>query len=203
MAECRFVILQSLHSPPRIIVGNVAFDTIGFALITDKLNSVTVMTSNAPHNRYIKIDFDYSVNTPEYYTMISDVDRETITIKGSDNAGVFYGIQTVLSLASVDGTVPHGQVTDQPRFEYRGMHIDVARNFRPVEDIKRLLEAMAMYKMNKFHIHLSDDEGWRLEVPSLPELTEVSTNYYLAAYLSPSNSMQLIRQHGRIIECLM
>jgi hexosaminidase len=144
-----------------------------FYPITDKLKTVTVRMNEAPHNRYIVLDLDRSLQTPEFYTMVSDYNKQTITVQGSDNAGVFYGIQTILSLASLDGTVPHGQVTDHPRFQYRGMHIDVARNFRTVEDIKKLLEVMAMYKMNKFHIHLCDDEGWRLEVPDLPELTEV------------------------------
>ena len=140
---------------------------------TDKLKTIAIKANEAPPNRYIELDLDPSLRTPESYTMVSDYDKQTITVKGSDSAGVFYGIQTVLSLASLDGTVPNGQVTDHPRFEYRGMHIDVARNFRTVEDIKKLLEVMAMYKMNKFHIHLCDDEGWRLEVPGLPELTEV------------------------------
>ncbi len=134
---------------------------------------MTVNRSDAPHNRYIILDLDSSIETPESYSIVSDYDRSMITVKGSDNAGVFYGIQSILSLAAADGTVPHGQVTDQPRFEYRGLHIDVARNFRPADDIKRLIEVMSMYKMNKLHIHLSDDEGWRLEVPGLPELTEV------------------------------
>ena len=132
-----------------------------------------VKTNRAPANRYILLDFDSSLKIQESYTLDSDYDKQTILIEGSDNAGVFYGIQTILSLAAADGTVPHGQVTDQPRFEYRGLHIDVARNFRPADDIKRLIEVMSMYKMNKLHIHLSDDEGWRLEVPGLPELTEV------------------------------
>ena len=140
--------------------------------------------NEAPHNRYIVLDLDRSLQTPESYTMVSDYNKQTITVQGSDNAGVFYGIQTILSLASLDGTVPHGEVTDHPRFQYRGMHIDVARNFRTVEDIKKLLEVMAMYKMNKFHIHLCDDEGWRLEVPDLPELTEVSSMSFLNYWFS-------------------
>ena len=66
---------------------------------------------------------------------------------------------------------------DFPRYHYRGMHIDVARNFHHKDDILRHLEAMATYKLNKFHFHLTDDEGWRLEIPELPELTEVSLGH--------------------------
>ena len=77
-------------------------------------------------------------------------------------------------LSTYPGGLPEIHIEDKPRFEHRGMHVDVARNFRSVDDIKRLLDVMAMYKLNKLHLHLSDDEGWRLEIPGLPELTEVT-----------------------------
>ena len=64
-------------------------------------------------------------------------------------------------------------IIDAPRFEYRGFQLDVARNFQPKEAVFRLLDLMARYKLNKFHFHLTDDEGWRLEIPGLPELTRV------------------------------
>ena len=101
--------------------------------------------------------------------------EKVIEIDGQDSEGVFYGIQTLLSLkASYEfEDMPYIEVVDEPRYGYRGMHIDVARNFHTVEDIKRLLRAMATYKLNKLHWHLSDDEGWRLEIPGLPELTQV------------------------------
>ena len=71
---------------------------------------------------------------------------------------------------SVDGI----ELVDAPRFEYRGVMIDVARNFHTVEELFKLIDCMALYKLNKLHLHLSDDEGWRLEIPSLGELIEVS-----------------------------
>ena len=71
--------------------------------------------------------------------------------------------------------VPDATIVDEPRYGYRGMHVDVARNFHDKDSILKLLEAMAMYKINKLHMHLTDDEGWRLEIPGLPELTEVGT----------------------------
>ena len=66
-----------------------------------------------------------------------------------------------------------GFIYDCPRFHYRGMHVDVGRNFVEKEDILVLLDVMATYKMNKFHFHLTDDESWRLQIRSLPELTDV------------------------------
>ncbi len=106
---------------------------------------------------------------------------EGITIKGSDAAGVFYGIQSLRALFSPDVwqslsssiTVDAVTLNDAPGFKYRGLHLDVSRNFQSVETVKRLLDVMAYYKLNKFHFHLTDDEGWRLEINAFPELTEV------------------------------
>ncbi len=98
-----------------------------------------------------------------------------IVVQGRTDADLFYGAQTVLSLVQPGvGTLPYVSITDAPRFEFRGMHIDVARNFHSVNELKKLMDQMAAYKMNKLHMHLSDDEGWRLEIPGLPELTEVA-----------------------------
>jgi hexosaminidase len=104
-----------------------------------------------------------------------------IRIVGSDAAGVFYGIRTLEALAPLEAwqepqaTLDLEAVTieDAPRFGYRGLHLDVARNFHSPETVKRLLEQASFYKLNRFHFHLSDDEGWRLEVTGLPELVEV------------------------------
>jgi hexosaminidase len=83
-------------------------------------------------------------------------------------------VQSLLSITR-EGRVPHIHIRDAPRYEFRGMHIDVARNFFVKEEIFKLINVMAMYKMNKLHLHLTDDEGWRLEIPGIPELTKVNT----------------------------
>lgn len=70
------------------------------------------------------------------------------------------------------GKIPIVEIEDGPRFNYRGVHIDVSRNFQDENTIKTVLETMAMYKLNKFHFHLTDDEGWRLQIPNISELTE-------------------------------
>ena len=97
----------------------------------------------------------------------------TLMMTGKGPAGVFYGVQTLLGLRSSAGMVPKVSIKDAPRFAYRGMHLDVGRNFVPKDRVFKLIDAMATYKLNKFHFHLTDDEGWRLEIPGLPELTEV------------------------------
>jgi hexosaminidase len=104
-----------------------------------------------------------------------------ITISGADRAGVFYGIQSLLALIPLEAlagrtgrsSLPACVVEDAPRFPYRGMHLDVARNFNPKEAVFKLIDVMAFYKLNTLHLHLTDDEGWRLQSLTLPELTEV------------------------------
>ena len=112
----------------------------------------------------------------EAYSLNVDAMGETITIMGHSVEGVFHGVQSLLSLSDLDGKAPQVTINDAPRYEYRGMEIDLGRNFMPKEEVLKLIDAMAMYKLNKLHLHLTDDEGWRLEIPGLPELTEVSGN---------------------------
>jgi len=109
----------------------------------------------------------------EAYTLQVNANSESIVITGQSRVGVFYGVQSLLSLNEPDGMVPHVTINDAPRYEYRGMELDVGRNFMPKSEVLKLIDAMAIYKLNKFHFHLTDDEGWRLEIPGLRELTEV------------------------------
>lgn len=104
-----------------------------------------------------------------------------IRISGAGPAGVFYGMQTLLHLFPADlhqtpqtmVELPALNASDSPRYPYRGMHLDVSRNFNEKEEVFKLLDLMAFYKLNKFHFHLTDDEGWRLQNAELPELTEI------------------------------
>jgi hexosaminidase len=115
--------------------------------------------------------------SPEAYELT--VNPAGIRIVGNSNAGVFYGLQSLRSLLPVPGpdaagaVLPALRVVDAPRFGYRGLHLDVARNFQPKATVLRVLDLMARYKLNAFHFHLTEDEGWRLEIPGLPELTDV------------------------------
>lgn len=108
---------------------------------------------------------------PEAYRL--DIGPDTILVRGAGAHGVFNGIQTLAQLLDADGCLPCGRVLDAPRFGYRGMMLDVARHFASVATVKRLLDCMARYKLNRLHLHLTDDEGWRLRIDALPELTEI------------------------------
>lgn len=103
------------------------------------------------------------------------VSPEKIVIKGNDGPGVFYGIQTLIQLlptrAGILPIIGSVEIKDYPRFEYRGMHMDVVRHFFPIEYVKKYIDYLAMHKMNYFHWHLTDDQAWRLEMKSHPELT--------------------------------
>ena len=101
------------------------------------------------------------------------------TVTGSDLRGVLWGVQTVrqlLASAAPATTLPAVTIRDRPRFAWRGLHLDVVRHFFPVAFIERLLDLMALYKLNTFHWHLTDDQGWRLEVHSRPRLTAVGSH---------------------------
>ena len=110
------------------------------------------------------------------------VTPDAVTIRARDSAGLFYGVQSFLQLLPVIGEsarqpasvmIPCVQVEDQPRFRWRGMMLDVSRHFFTKEEVKRLLDEMAWHKLNVFHWHLVDDQGWRIEIKKYPRLTEV------------------------------
>src|SRR6185503_18614679 len=117
-------------------------------------------------------------SSPEAYTLAVDP-QQGIRIRGASAAGVFYGLQSLRSLLPAVPVPDKGvaltslAVTDAPRFAYRGFMLDVARNFQPKASVLRTLDLLARYKLNKLHLHLTEDEGWRIEIPSLPELTSV------------------------------
>lgn len=157
-------------------------------LLTQVLGKTPAINAAATGSQVISLQIkDVTVqgeskgNGSEAYVLDSDPQRG-ITITGADSDGVFYGIQTLLQLlpptsfaggqASV--SIPAVHIEDAPRYAYRGQHIDVSHNFHSKESILKLLDRMAFYKLNKFHFQVSDDEGWRIEIPELPELTAIS-----------------------------
>jgi hexosaminidase len=116
-------------------------------------------------------------DSPEAYELAVDP-AEGIRIVGASRAGVFYGLQSLRDLLPPPErhqglTLPAIRVVDAPRFGYRGFMLDVARNFQPKASVLRTLDLLARYKLNIFHFHLTEDEGWRVEITSLPELTSV------------------------------
>ncbi len=112
-------------------------------------------------------------SNPEAYQL--KVNGEGVVIDASTEAGVFYGIQTLRkSLPLVKGAavvLPAVEINDFPRFAYRGAHLDVSRHFFPVDSIKKFVDMLALHNINRFHWHISDDQGWRIEIKKYPELT--------------------------------
>ena len=118
-------------------------------------------------------------SSPEAYVL--EVTPKGITIKAGGEAGAFYARQTLAQLiafSSPQSVQPAGttlqccKITDEPRFAYRGLHVDVSRHFRSVDFLKKQMDAMALFKMNKMHLHLTDAAGWRIQIDAYPRLTE-------------------------------
>lgn len=114
---------------------------------------------------------------PEAYRL--GVTSEGITITGASESGVFYGIQTLRkSITPVKNSTPvlvSVDIKDYPRFSYRGVHLDVSRHFFAIDEVKSFIDMMALHNMNRLHWHLSDDQGWRLEIKKYPLLTEIGS----------------------------
>lgn len=119
---------------------------------------------------------------PEGYVL--NIKSGKIEIRAKESSGLFYAIQTLrqllppqiesaINLENLVFKVPCAEIIDQPRFSYRGLHLDVARHFFPKDSIFRFLDLMAFYKYNTFHFHLTDDQGWRIEIKKYPKLTSV------------------------------
>jgi hexosaminidase len=110
--------------------------------------------------------------TPESYSLL--IGADDIQIEYADSAGFYYAMMSIAQLYDAqNNSLPLGTTKDQPSMAFRGLHIDVSRNFRSKDFILQTLDQMSYYKLNKLHLHLADDEGWRLQIASLPELTDV------------------------------
>ena len=143
-----------------------------------EITGLTLATEpNVNSRKVIRLKTDLKKPNQEAYQLT--VASEQITIDGASPAGVFYGIQTLRK--SIDVTEPKSLafptavIDDAPRFAYRGMHFDVSRHFFTVDFIKQYIDILALHNLNKFHWHLTDDQGWRIEIKKYPRLTEVGS----------------------------
>lgn len=125
---------------------------------------------------YIAISYDSTLNIPDEGYIIS-VHPDSVLIKGKNNGGVLHGLISLLQLFTIDQNnniaIPCCEITDHPRFGYRGMHLDCSRHFFDVDFIKKYIDYLVLYKYNTFHWHLTDDQGWRIEIKQYPKLTSV------------------------------
>ena len=190
------------QQPPVIIPTPLVYKTGAGSF---ELNSNTVLVSDASFSKeadYLFEELDQvlavkikrtqvaSVNCiqlkkaalPEHEYRLS-ITADAITISAADNQSVFYGIQSLKALLppgswaqkSERVQIPVTEIIDKPRFGYRGLMIDISRNFQSLPQLLKVIDLMAFYKLNVLHFHFADDESWRLQIPSLPELTEKSS----------------------------
>ena len=139
----------------------------------------------------ISLELDATIAGDEAYCI--SIHSKYIKVSGKTPAGVFYGIQTLrksLPVGTFDAiALPAAQISSGPRFGYRGMHLDCVRHFFSVETVKRYIDIMALHGMNRLHWHLTDDQGWRVEIKKYPRLTEVGgwRNGTVLGHNSPVN----------------
>lgn len=134
-------------------------------------------TDKQPKSNAIILNNEYQSVNPEAYTI--KVSPSHITISGASAAGTFYGIQTLRKSIdpAIDGPIvfPSAEIADQPRFGYRGAHFDTSRHFFGVDDMKTFIDMLALHNINRLHWHISDDQGWRIEIKKFPKLTEIGS----------------------------
>ena len=135
------------------------------------------LTTNAQGRNLIVLSATLKNNNKEAYRL--GVSKDRISINGASAAGTFYGIQTLRKAIPQTGAqklfFPSVTINDQPRFGYRGAMLDVARHFFSFEEVKTFIDILALHNINRFHWHLTDDQGWRIEIKKYPRLTEVSS----------------------------
>ena len=148
------------------------------------LRTECVVEEEKDEKNIVFFDLDTSI-ADEGYSL--DIDPSKIIIKASSAAGFYYAVQSLKQLLPIavyedkksdsaqKWEVPCAHIDDAPRFSYRGMHLDVARHFFSVDEVKRYIDLLAMHKLNVFHWHLTDDQGWRIEIKKYPKLTEIGS----------------------------
>lgn len=148
------------------------------------LKTECIVEEEKGEKNIVFFDLDTSIAN-EGYSL--DIDPSKIIIKASSAAGFYYAVQSLKQLLPIavygdkesdsieKWEVPCVHIDDAPRFSYRGMHLDVARHFFSVDEVKRYIDLLAMHKLNVFHWHLTDDQGWRIEIKKYPKLTEVGS----------------------------
>lgn len=156
------------------------------SILTDKFKNVAGWTlevsEKVPQNNFIEFKLDQNLEEEAYKL---EVNSDNVKISSKGNAGFLYGIETLRQLLPVsiesaglvsNGTweIPNLTITDQPRYKYRGLMLDVSRHFFEIDYLKKTIDRLAMLKMNVLHLHLVDDQGWRIEIKKYPKLQEIA-----------------------------
>ena len=164
-----YVADKSLVRPATMFCSNVA---------AEKNLRLTVVEGVAPSKGAIALSIDKSLGQEEYHLHIA---KSGVVIEGGSEQGVFYGLQSLRQVVCFakgkngKATLPCMNVKDKPHFVYRGGMLDVCRHFFSVEEVKKFIDILALHKMNRFHWHLTEDQGWRIEIKKYPNLTKVGS----------------------------
>ena len=137
-------------------------------------NDLPIVQKRTKKVRYIELAVSPNVKEAEGYLLT--VSQKGVTILGGSAAGVFYGIQTLRKAVKEGSIMTPVIITDAPRFVWRGMHLDCSRHFFSVDFVKKFIDLLALHNMNRFHWHLTDDQGWRIEIKKWPKLISVGSN---------------------------
>lgn len=169
----------NISQSTKIIIGDSILNKLSGLLngyIASLSHKQLLVANKPPDENFILLDIDSSIVT-HYEGYQLHIDKKAIRCIGHDAAGVMYGLQTLRQLWSASGNsikAPGCHINDHPRFGYRGMSLDVSRHIFPVAFIKKYIDLLALYKFNTFHWHLTDDQGWRIEIKKYPKLQSVA-----------------------------
>ena len=161
------------------------FDEIASAAVADFEAAVEAASGTVSGSSKTAVVFKYDRRSGKEAYSIS-IAENRITVKASSSNGVLYAIQTLKQMLPVEiytgapasdkvWALPLAKIEDSPRFAYRGLHLDVARHFFDMDEVKRYIDIMAVHKLNILHWHLTDDQGWRIEIKKYPELTRIGS----------------------------
>ena len=150
------------------------------ALLIDMANQIKQKINQLPNVKErhqaqkISLALDATISNEEGYTL--SIGTNEIELKGKNSTGIFYGFQTLVQIMDQYGKglyIPTAMIQDAPALAYRGLMLDVSRHFLPISFVRKLVDVMSMQKMNNLHLHLTDDQGWRIEIKKYPKLTEI------------------------------
>lgn len=171
---------EFIFKPETKIIATASLNGIA-EMLSEEVRNIsgfkTVITSKGNTSGNIILLIDRTVSNPEGYEL--NISSGGIRLTASTAAGIFYGIQTIkqLLISSENGVLKAMTITDSPRFEWRGVMLDVSRTFMPLNLLKRYIDLFSMYKLNVVHLHLTDDQGWRIEIKKYPLLTEIGSKF--------------------------
>lgn len=173
------IIVSPLNTETRVVA-----DFLAHMISNSSGMDISVTDGSGDARASVYMSLDSSVKNAEGYYI--KIDRRSVTVRAATPAGLFYAVQTIRQLfppeveaghviKGMELVLPACEIIDEPAFVYRGMHLDVARHMFSVEEIKKYIDILALHKMNTFHWHLTDDQGWRLEIRKYPELTRIGS----------------------------